>query len=332
MKSSPSSKSNCREETSDRLHKTENPFLEFLESIRHNLISFNLLECRQNTNHHFKYKVLQEKISLGVINRISCDACNLSFQAKSFEIQNHCLFFIYIFRGDCEIAEGNQSPEDIREGEFVFYEALQKITIKSDKRVDFILALLSEPYVLTHTKHDPELYCGRIFKSKSAANKLFSSVLATTFKSLPFLPLDTHELVLDGLFSYLRPSFKELEVNTALTTQTHLDFLWYKGNEVIRRRFKDPSLQLSDIAAELSVSKRYLSQAFRQRGTTVHKQLMGFRLKRASVMLSEEHCRHFSVEEIAKRNGFKQISHFSRLFKEEFGITPSEKRNKSIFY
>ena len=132
-----------------------------------------------------KYKVLQEKISLGVINRISCDACNLSFQAKSFEIQNHCLFFIYIFRGDCEIAEGNQSPEDIREGEFVFYEALQKITIKSDKRVDFILALLSEPYVLTHTKHDPELYCGRIFKSKSAANKLFSSVLTTTFKSLP---------------------------------------------------------------------------------------------------------------------------------------------------
>ncbi len=332
MKTNPDSKSYSRGEASSQLHNKENSFLEFLESIRHNLISFNLLECRQNTNLHFNYRVLKEKISLGILNRISCDACNLSFQAKSFEIQNHCLFFIYIFRGECEIAGGNQSPEDIREGEFVFYEAFQKIIIKSDKRFDCILALLSESYILTHTKYDQELFCGRIFRSKSIANKLFSSVLTTTFKSLPFLPLDTHELVLDGLFSYLRPSFKELEVNTALTTQTHLDFLWYKGNEVIRKRFKDPSLQLSDIAAELTVSKRYLSQAFRQRGTTVHKQLMAFRLKRASVMLSEEHCRHFSVEEIAKRSGFKQVSHFSRLFKEEFGITPSEKRNQSVFY
>lgn len=332
MKTSPSTKSTNRRKNSDRLDNTNNTFLEFLECIRHELVSFNLLECRQNTNQHFKYKVLQEKISLGVINRISCDACNLSFQANSFEIKNHCLFFIYIFRGECEIAEGNQSSGDIREGEFVFYEALQKITIKSDKQFDCILALLSEPYVLTHTKHDPDLYCGRIFKSKSAANKLFSSVLTTTFKSLPFLPLDMHELVLDGLFSYLRPSFKELEVNTALTSQTHLDFLWYKGNEVIRKRFKEPSLKISDIASELTVSTRYLAQAFRQRGTTVHKQLMTFRLKRASVMLSEEHCRHLSIEEIAKKNGFRQVSHFSRLFKEEFGMTPSEKRNQSVFY
>ena len=245
---------------------------------------------------------MQEKISLGVINRISCDACNLSFQAKSFEIQNHCLFFIYIFRGDCEIAEGNQSPEDIREGEFVFTRHFKKLLSKVINESTSSWLLLSEPYVLTHTKHDPELYCGRIFKSKSAANKLFSSVLTTHLQIPSFhSPLDTHELVLDGLFSYLRPSFKELEVNTALTTQTHLDFLWYKGNEVIRRRFKRSISSTQRYRRRTNRVKTISLASFRQRGTTVHKQLMGFRLKRASVMLSEEHCRHFSVEEIAKK-------------------------------
>jgi len=55
--------------------------------------------------------------------------------------------------------------------------------------------------------------------------------------------------------------------------------------------------------------------------STPHDYLRSYTLKRANELLSTA---KLNVSEAACRTGFKNISHFSRIFTEEFGKNPSK--------
>lgn len=52
------------------------------------------------------------------------------------------------------------------------------------------------------------------------------------------------------------------------------------------------------------------------------------RLERASIELRLSNDEARSAAEIGLRNGFKNASHFRRLFKAKYGLTPNEWRNR----
>ncbi|MGD8307140.1 MAG: AraC family transcriptional regulator, partial [Ignavibacteria bacterium] len=64
---------------------------------------------------------------------------------------------------------------------------------------------------------------------------------------------------------------------------------------------------------------------FEYYNTTPGKWLTGKRLKHASVLLNTTKQ---SISEIAFNSGFENISHFSRIFKEKFGLSPLQSRKK----
>ena len=55
-------------------------------------------------------------------------------------------------------------------------------------------------------------------------------------------------------------------------------------------------------------------------GTTIIKFLINYRLQKASEMLINEPA---PIKIIAQKVGFRDQTHFSRIFKENFGIAPS---------
>lgn len=81
----------------------------------------------------------------------------------------------------------------------------------------------------------------------------------------------------------------------------------------------------TSIAEALGVSPNYLTKIFhRYTGMPLHKYLQNYRLEVARMMLSNgEH----NVTEIARNCGFSTIHLFSRLFKKEFKVPPSEYMN-----
>ena len=54
---------------------------------------------------------------------------------------------------------------------------------------------------------------------------------------------------------------------------------------------------------------------------------LALRLERASTQLRDAASKAFTIEEIAKNNGFASLTHFGRVFKKTYGATPSEWRN-----
>ncbi|WP_211745812.1 AraC family transcriptional regulator [Paenibacillus sp. Marseille-Q4541] len=82
---------------------------------------------------------------------------------------------------------------------------------------------------------------------------------------------------------------------------------------------------LSDIASELHLSKPYMAALFKElTGTTIIKYLYQRRINQAKLLFRFQP--EISVTEVSKKAGFKQISHFSRTFKQAVGCSPETYR------
>ncbi|MFD8478015.1 helix-turn-helix domain-containing protein [Kitasatospora sp. NPDC059673] len=92
----------------------------------------------------------------------------------------------------------------------------------------------------------------------------------------------------------------------------------------ILRNLPDPDLSPSAIAEATQVSVRFLHKLFQQEGTTVGAWIRAQRLERCGRDLRRPTAGQFGVAAIARRWGFVNSSHFSRAFRESFGMTPRE--------
>ena len=128
------------------------------------------------------------------------------------------------------------------------------------------------------------------------------------------------------------------EIDLILTMEECLDYLCDKALELTRKVNEDKipqcysplinqcmhlhhRLKIADIAAELHVSRDYLSQAFKKEtGITLHRYIVDQKLEEAQHMLSQGK----SLYEISYTLCFCNESHFIQLFKKKYHVTPAE--------
>jgi len=83
------------------------------------------------------------------------------------------------------------------------------------------------------------------------------------------------------------------------------------------------------ISRALGCSVRHVHRAFEGAGTTVSAYIKQQRLIASAEELASPRCAEDSITEIALRWGFSEVSHFSRSFRAEFGMSPREYRECS---
>lgn len=91
----------------------------------------------------------------------------------------------------------------------------------------------------------------------------------------------------------------------------------------IRDHLRDPELSIEQIAAALHCSKRYVHMAFVGEATSIEKYLWSLRLEQCRRALETTAGPTSTLTALAFSWGFNSSSHFSRLFRDKFGIAPS---------
>lgn len=90
----------------------------------------------------------------------------------------------------------------------------------------------------------------------------------------------------------------------------------------IERKLDDPEITLARIAQVEGISERYLQKLFESTGDNFTHYLRERRLQRCWAGLASPAEAHRSVSDIAFRCGFNDAAHFSRSFRERFGLSP----------
>lgn len=99
--------------------------------------------------------------------------------------------------------------------------------------------------------------------------------------------------------------------------------------QTIETRLGEPELSVARVAAEHGVSPRYVQKLFSMAGRTFSGYVRSRRLERCRGDLGSPLYAQLSISEICFRWGFNCSSHFSRAFREEFGVSPRQYRRQA---
>jgi AraC-like DNA-binding protein len=108
--------------------------------------------------------------------------------------------------------------------------------------------------------------------------------------------------------------------------RVHVPVLMSMMLDHIDRRTDDPELCAATLAARFRCSERYVHRLFATTGRSVGEHVNEKRIAACTRKLLDHNSAHKTIAEIAFSAGFRDISHFNRLFKRSNGLTPREFR------
>lgn len=127
------------------------------------------------------------------------------------------------------------------------------------------------------------------------------------------------------LVDMVRPLLEE-SIPEEQTRAAPLDILLARCKSFIGVELDSPDLNVERIASRMGCSARYVFRAFEAEGMTPMHYIWEARLARARrELVSAAHAGH-NITEIAFSLGFSSSAHFSRAFRERFGMPPRDFR------
>ena len=100
--------------------------------------------------------------------------------------------------------------------------------------------------------------------------------------------------------------------------------------DFVDRNLGDVDLDPTMVASALKLSPRYMNQLLEPEGTSLSRYIWRRRLERAAADLRNSGLSSLTISSIALNNGFNDLSHFSKAFRDRFERSPSEYRSGSI--
>ncbi len=100
------------------------------------------------------------------------------------------------------------------------------------------------------------------------------------------------------------------------------DSFMQKINSIMKERLNDEKFNTQMLCHDLAMSRTQVYRKFKSlTNKTISDYLRSLRLQKAKELLM---TKKFNVSESAYRTGFKNLSHFSKVFKSEFGLNPRD--------
>jgi len=156
--------------------------------------------------------------------------------------------------------------------------------------------------------------------ARGAAGRILAGHLAALDDAMTSIePVEEAEL-LQATFALLAAAVRPADGGSGLTTARRL--LLRRICEEIEDRLGNPALAPAVIARAAGIAPRTLHQLFADAGTTVTERIRSRRLARCCDELADPGRAGCTVSEIAYRWGFNDAAHFSRSFKQRFGLSP----------
>ena len=99
--------------------------------------------------------------------------------------------------------------------------------------------------------------------------------------------------------------------------------------DFIDQELCDPDLSPQVVAQALKVSSRHVHRVFAQHGATVTRYILQRRLEKCRAALADPMLSGLSLTHLCSEYGFRSLPHFSRLFRDAYGMAPRDFRREA---
>lgn len=170
---------------------------------------------------------------------------------------------------------------------------------------------------------------GRVIHPDQATSAAVSAFLRSTARNAPRAPLAEQTSLEAPALALIRLLLTRVDAATTRGRESESRSLATRVDEYVRSRLEDPQLSIRSIATTFAISERYVYTILERRGIDLGALMRRHRLARAARMLEDPRAENATIATIAHHCGFADHAHFSRTFRGEFGMSPSEWRQRS---
>lgn len=274
----------------------------------------------QRPNKH-PFSAQLERTVLGSVelSKINCSAIRYERRMQDLRAdESEDMLVSYMLEGSATLEQGGRIAI-LKAGDIAMYDAARPFTYDFSSAYHMLLAKVPRRVLLSRIP-EAERLTAICIPGRSQVGALASTVLRSAVTvDAPMDAVASNRLgisMIDILASVI-----EMELNTHADLGGRQTQLLKKAKKYIHAHLDEPDLDLETISMALHVSTRTLSRAFSSENTTVIKWLWQERLEAGYSALSEG--RATQVFDIAQGCGFTSGSHFSRMFKEKYGVLPN---------
>jgi AraC-like DNA-binding protein len=215
----------------------------------------------------------------------------------------------------------------LRPGDWSIYDTSLAYTVRNPEAVEQLVVMVPKERLIDRhlSRRVPfgELTVQR-FCGDRGVSRMAYDMMNSMFDADAQLNGAQGDAVADALVQLLQLSLLERAGSPTALSQREL--LRDRIRGYVRRHLRDPDLSLDRIARELGCSKRHLHGTFTSDDGTLADYILLRRLDACMRDLRDPALAAQPITEIALAWGFNSPSHFSRVFKKRFGLSPSDVR------
>lgn len=221
------------------------------------------------------------------------------------------------------LQDGRESRQG--QGDIVIFDSAKPYLYQFPQGDNQVVLSVSRDTMLRHLPNAPIL-SSLTLKGSSPIGNLSRSMLLEAW-SAGHLAEDVGERISKALLDIIATGFDTEFALLARQESSHHFKQLSRIKSYILKHLDSAELSIEQIAHDNFVSPRTLNRLFASEGTTTHRWLWEQRIAACRDALLRSGPKRIS--EIALSMGFKNLSHFSRSFRQAYGVSPQEMLNQS---
>jgi AraC-like DNA-binding protein len=177
---------------------------------------------------------------------------------------------------------------------------------------------------------DPQRAVGARFSGKTGFSKIVSYMLLTMWEFAESDKCDEIGTELAESLLAIMSACCHMNWRTGEAQDSDLVAKQEKIKQIINQNLQTPDLCVGRLAKQFGFSIRYIQRLFSEGDCTVSKYIRRQRLEGCKKQLADPAWLNRGITEIAFNWGFNSSAHFSRVFKEQYGISARDYRKQAL--
>lgn len=226
------------------------------------------------------------------------------------------------WQGSAEVEQRGRRAR-AADGSWVIYDTTGSYAIENPQRVEHLIVMLPKDQMADRGVRLHDLMARRVGDG-SGISRVALETMRSTWQELPNMSEAAARGAGELIMQLVRLSLLELAGSETAVTQRAA--LKDRIRDHVARHLHDPRLSIDGIARALNCSRRHLYNAFAGDEDTLAGYIQRQRLAACVRELRRGGAPQRPITDIALSCGFSNLSHFSRVFRHQTGMSPSEFR------
>ena len=274
--------------------------------------------------------VVSRRLGSFQLNRTSSHLPHVAIRTEQQIHHSHqdCYWMCFVLSGNSHLRHYGHKT-DLVKGDFFLLDSTRPYIINIEEDFDGLWIGTSRTMLDSRLLNINRNIGCKISSDDGIANLVFRMIEAIS-QEFPRFSVHEGKVISNSLLDILCTIYGNTgSVKTASPT-THRLSLLSRIEKFIDENVCDNSLSPALIAREQDISVRYLNRLFESEGISVTRWIWLQRLERCRRKLEDPAQSLLSISEVAYSCGFKNISHFNRVFKKYFGCSPRTYRETHL--